>query len=576
MNKFSFSERLRYKFDDLMSRGTSALILALFIATLLMVTIVALFTSLAHITPEGGEPLTFIEAAWLSLMRTLDPGTMGGDAGWAFRWSMLFVTVGGIFVVSMLIGILTTGLESKLEDMRKGRSFVIEEGHTVILGWSSQVFSIVSELVIANENQRRACIAILANKDKVEMEEEIHNRVSDLKTTRLVCRTGSPIDLNDLEIINHHAARAIIILAPETQDADTQTIKTMLAITNNPHRRQEPYHIVVEIRDPMNLEAARLVGKDEAELVRVDELIARITAQTCRQSGLSVIYTELLDFGGDEIYFHAEPALVGKPFKEALLAFEDSALMGLHHKNGHTQLLPPMQTIIQPDDQLIAISQDDDTIYLSGITNYKIDSSAIRNSQSPRRGPERTLILGWNRRAPSIIRELDSYVDPDSVVTIVCEDDNAQARFSCECDDLQNQQVTFKRGEITNRRVLDMLDIPSYNHVITLSASDLHNAEEADAHSLVTLLHLRDISERTGRAFSIVSEILDVRNRELAEVTHADDFIVSDKLVSLMMSQIAENKYLASVFEDLFDPEGAELYLKPASDYIALGQPVNF
>jgi hypothetical protein len=26
----------------------------------------------------------------------------------------------------------------------------------------------------------------------------------------------------------------------------------------------------------------------------------------------------------------------------------------------------------------------------------------------------------------------------------------------------------------------------------------------------------------------------------------------------------------------MFDPEGAEIYLKPVSDYIATGQPVNF
>ena len=104
----------------------------------------------------------------------------------------------------------------------------------------------------------------------------------------------------------------------------------MLAITNNPQRRAEPYHIVAEIRDPKNMEVARMVGRDEVELVQVSDLISRIIAQTCRQSGLSIVYTELLDFGGDEIYFHAEPALVGKSFGEALLAYEESAVIGLH------------------------------------------------------------------------------------------------------------------------------------------------------------------------------------------------------------------------------------------------------
>src|SRR5207245_4071343 len=55
-----------------------------------------------------------------------------------------------------------------------------------------------------------------------------------------------------------------------------------------------------------------------------------------------------------------------------------------------------------------------------------------------------------------------------------------------------------------------------------------------------------------------------------------DDFIVSDNLVSLLLAQISENKELSAVFQDLFDAEGNELYLKPAGDYVELERPVNF
>lgn len=101
-------------------------------------------------------------------------------------------------------------------------------------------------------------------------------------------------------------------------------------------------------------------------------------------------------------------------------------------------------------------------------------------------------------------------------------------------------------------------------------------SQEADAQTLITLLHLRDLAMKSGYSFSMVSQMLDLRNRELAEIAKADDFIVSDKLISLMLSQISENHNLSDVFEDLFDPEGSELYLKKAEDYITLGKPVNF
>jgi hypothetical protein len=87
---------------------------------------------------------------------------------------------------------------------------------------------------------------------------------------------------------------------------------------------------------------------------------------------------------------------------------------------------------------------------------------------------------------------------------------------------------------------------------------------------------LRDIAERDETPFSIVSEMLDLRNRELAEVTKVDDFIVSDHLVSLMMSQLSEDADLNAVFTDIFDPEGSEIYMKPVRDYVELGKPVTF
>src|SRR4029078_2517603 len=96
---------------------------------------------------------------------------------------------------------------------------------------------------------------------------------------------------------------------------DIEVIKTILAITNDPNRRPEPYHVVAELHDLSNLEATRLVGKDELEVVIVGDVVSRIIAQTCRQPGLSIVYGELLDFDGDEIYFSHQPALAGRPLR---------------------------------------------------------------------------------------------------------------------------------------------------------------------------------------------------------------------------------------------------------------------
>ena len=70
------------------------------------------------------------------------------------------------------------------------------------------------------------------------------------------------------------------------------------------------------------------------------------------------------------------------------------------------------------------------------------------------------------------------------------------------------------------------------------------SAQSADTRTLVTLLQLRQLAEATGHHINVVSEMADERNRALAEVTRADDFVVSNQLVSLMLAQASENAHL--------------------------------
>jgi hypothetical protein len=102
------------------------------------------------------------------------------------------------------------------------------------------------------------------------------------------------------------------------------------------------------------------------------------------------------------------------------------------------------------------------------------------------------------------------------------------------------------------------------------------DVQESDAKTLICLLHLRNLSEKAGKDYSIVSEMLDLRNRELGVVAKADDFIVSDNLISLMLSQMSENKDLKKVYDILFQADGSEIYLKPVSRYVKTGVELDF
>src|SRR5205823_7679374 len=141
-----------------MSRGTSALVAWLGLVTLGLIIVFTLITLAARIAPanDGGHRPGFFRQIFNSFAHAIDSGAVGGDSGgWPFILTMIGLTIGGVFIVSALIGVIATGLDEKLQELRKGRSFVVERGHTLILGWSDAIFTILSELAIANESEKK-------------------------------------------------------------------------------------------------------------------------------------------------------------------------------------------------------------------------------------------------------------------------------------------------------------------------------------------------------------------------------------------------------------------------------------
>ncbi len=573
----TLADQLKYAFDMTMSGGTIALIAWLSLISILVV-VVATVVMVVSVTLLGDSMnnVPLFDYFWINVGSIVTPFILT-EGSTLFRSQNLIVNLIGLLIVSILVGIVTTGIEDRIQQLRKGRSFVLEQEHTVILGWSPQIFTIVSQLIQANLNRRRPVIAILGDTDKVEMEDLLRERIEDRKNTRIVVRSGSPMETSDLEIINLYTARSIIVLPPEHHEPDITVLKTLLALKNLPGRTAKPFHVVTSLQDMRNRSVAHMIGEDEVRVVLADDLIARLTVQTSIQAGLAVIYTDLLSFEGSEIYFKAEPSLVGRTFGSLLLAYQTSTVIGIHRANDQTLLNPPMETTLEADDQIIFIAEDDDTIHLEELASPPVNRDAILATSRQRGVQQRhMLMLGWNRRAPFIITELNRYVMAGSSLHIVANDVASRQFDTFDWSELANLAVTFQTGNISDRTLLDNLALERYGQVLVLSESDQLAPNYADARTLVTLLHLRDICEQAQIHISVTSEMMDSRNRDLATITQADDFIISERLVSLLLTQLSENRHLLTLFDELFGVEGSEIYLKPVSSYVDISRPVNF
>jgi len=571
------SERIRYFFDNTLAKGPMGLLIWLGLFVSIVIIVISILVWVTGIAAED----SLIDQAWVYLMTSF--AVVDADIGgsWAFRLASLIVIFSGIFVMSTLIGILTTGIDSKLEQLRKGRSRVIESGHTVILGWTEEILVLIKELVTANENLPRTCIAILADEDKIEMEAKIREAIGPHRQTRIVCRSGNPMAMLDLEIVSLNTAKSIIVLGLADDVTGLTILKTVLAIANNPERRAEPYHIIAAIDDPKILDSVKLISEDEIEAILKGEFITKIEAQTLLQSGLSLVVTDLLDFEGDEIYFKKEPGLTGRSYQEVILAYDTSAVIGFLTGEGKTLLNPPATTVLGEHDQIIAVSHDDDTVIMSNQPHPSVDDNAIRSAVPASPQAKHILMLGWNQHSLTLVRHLADYTPDGSTITVAANCNNSRSQVE---QYTPATSLTLEHREIdpTDRRQLESLPFDSIDHVLILPCFEIEvsgkplEVDQLDTGTLITLLNVRRIRQRGGHSLTITSEILDIENRTLIETPEDDDFVVSDHLISLALAQVAENKVLGSVFNSLFDPQGAEIYLKPVTNYVNTGQPVSF
>jgi ion channel POLLUX/CASTOR len=557
-----FKERLSYQFDTIMSKGTISLVLILFLITAVVVVIAGVLASFINNDSSG---VSF----WQSLMHAMDSGTLAGDdtSNIGFVIVMSVVTVCGIFITSILIGIINTGFEQKLYSLRKGASKVIETGHTVIIGFNDSIFTILSELIEAGSNHKRNCIIVLGEEDKDAMEELIKSHIEDFKATKILCKSGKLTESFLLDRASLETSKSIII----NQDNDFSVIKVILATVNylkSKNAFHKNSHITSIIYNKANLDAAKIAGEGKAEVLFFKDALSRIIAHTCQQPGLSLVLTEFFDFAGDEFYFENFPELSNKAFGDILNLFERSTVVGLEH-NGKVMLNPPMDLKLSLEDCVIHLAEDDNTskpqLQIPGI-DLSIEAS-FKNAEIEN---NHLLVLGYNQYLPDILAELDKYADKGTTITIGGLEIPAIADAN-----YKNIQVDKIECDIYDRANMESLLQAETENILLLSDLDYSN-DEADSKTLLLLIHLRDIAKKTNRKFNLTSEMRSVSNQKLAKVANVNDFVVGSAITNLMIAQISENRKLALLFEDLLDADGSELYMKRASRYVKTDVETDF
>lgn len=561
MKKRALREHFGYWIDCMMSKGPIAMSILLFAITAIIVVIVGVIAS--FVSDEGG----IFYQVWYSLMYTLDAGNLAGvpTDNIIYLFLMFLATLCGLFLTSVLIGVIATGVEDKLGNLRKGTSVVQEKGHTVIIGFDNNVYAILRELIEANSNKKNACVVVLGEQPKEEMEDAISSYITNTATTRIICRSGNLHEAYALERCSVETSKSVIINVHD----DAETIKVLLALATyikNKELFNSNLRFIVSLQDNQYVEAANIAGEGRAAIIYSKDAIARIISNTCRQHGLSQVLTELFNFTGNELYFEDVPELAGKTFKEAIMSFSNAVIVGLQVA-GQVKLNPPMDTIIGKEDKVVLLEVDD------GAFKYHpakiVDESKLYDAASISAiANNHLIVLGSNEKLPTILAEYAKYVEPATQVVIV-DDDLDEAKIGT----YDNLNITICTKPITRELLSEFVNKEANN--ILLLNDDSQDPETSDSQTLLRLILLRDIADTTGLDFSITTEMRSVDNQRLASQARVDDFVIGSNFASLIMAQISENPNMIPLIDDLLDESGSEMYMKPIANYVPLGVPVD-
>ena len=581
----TFLNKLQYRFDTFMARGSTSSFKALLFVFLALFLIVAGLRGLMHwLSPEltqQYEGLDFLGNLYITFLQLTDPGNMAQDILSSFWYKLFAIIAGlaGVILLSALVAVITTGLDQKLSELKRGRSKVIEAGHTLIIGWDEQrVIEILRELVWANESEDDAAVVILADMDKQEIDDVLRLRMPDTKSTRVVTRSGKGTILVNLDMVSIESAKSVIVLAAcsdtDTDAAktasDAMVIQTVLAATTKSVNKED-YAIVAEVYNETYRDIIENTFPEYVVTLDTANILAKLLVQTSRSVGLSVVYNEILSFDGCEMYFYAAQWRQAE-FAKLAFHFPDGVPIGVRHASGELLINPPLDYRMQDDDEILIVADDDSTIDYQAkpLVNPRVFPALNTRADQ---GTERELIVGWNHKTETILKEFADYVKEGSVIDVVIHNPSQAEQDELARIDAEIENIKINLIDINplDRASLVSIHPERYGNIIILaSAHQDKDTQQVDSENIVTLLLLRSIFqgiEQSGRETKLITEVLESQNYELIARAGVKDMIISNRLVSMITAQISESRNIKDVYDDIFQEDGSEIYLKPMTLY---------
>ena len=244
--------------------------------------------------------------------------------------------------------------------------------------------------------------------------------------------------------------------------------------------------------------------------------------------------------------------------------------MGIRRSDGQLLIKPDTNTELADDDDVLILAQDDSTIEFKRRAIAKANEYPLHELRLEQR-IENELIIGWNLKGVVIVREYAEYVVEGSRIDVIIKDPSPKTVRGIEQLNQELEQLTIQlhqKDPLLPDTILESK--PGTRDNIIIIGGEQADPEKADAYTILLLLLLRGVlAEHAQETVNtrLITKVMDSSNRSLIAQTGVKDFIISNRFISMLIAQVSEEPDMRNVYEQLFDEDGSQIYLKPLSVY---------
>lgn len=444
-----------------------------------------------------------------------------GDNRMMMVLAIIIVILGMILFSGAIIATVTTALRTFIDKKSKAKGKIIVNNHFVILNWNSKVPEMIYNLMLKGFKKN---IVILSDRNKEYIEAELKslfltNEVHTKIKANLIIKEGDSLLRGNLEDISIEEASQICIMAREDMidvdddniiNSDLLNLKIVLKLGS--FKLKNDCQIVVETQSDETRAQIEGLSKKIGSLKKLNitpisfnKKIGQIIAQSLVMPHMSNLYSELFSFEGSEFY-----------------SVESSDEIDNFLKT-HNEAIP----VYKEDKYLFLLASDEEKLAHTRPSEYstsrKLEANMIKGSAQIS-----IFIIGENSKTQFLLNSLERMQKSSDV------------------------EFKFKHYGKTNTKELieDVKATEGLKKILILS-DDKVSSDSYDANVFVALIELSKVFPVTSEDISYTTELLDSRNLSSVKDFNIQNTIISNKMMSLLITQLALNKKSKRFFEKI-------------------------